>query len=209
MRWGAALDTPAGVHIPSAFSAVLAACLPDLTGQVVLDAGCGAGLISIAALLRGAEQVIACDIDPAALSATHSNVNRVAVNTDRLTLLHSDFRALGHVSVDLALANPPQRPDSVLQATPVAERHLHRGGGTDGMDVIKLLLDHLPCPRLWTTAASTLPVQTLSTPEWQPPQLVQRLPVPLQRPWSATETPSDGEVIVWSFNRTTKPELTR
>lgn len=45
----------------------------DLTGKTVLDFGCGSGVLAIAALLLGAKEVYACDIDPQALLATREN----------------------------------------------------------------------------------------------------------------------------------------
>ena len=51
----------------------------DLTGRTVIDYGCGSGLLGIAALKLGAAQVIAADIDPQALTATHENAARNGV----------------------------------------------------------------------------------------------------------------------------------
>lgn len=45
----------------------------DLTGKRVLDYGCGSGILAIAALLLGANQCVAVDIDPQALTATREN----------------------------------------------------------------------------------------------------------------------------------------
>jgi predicted nicotinamide N-methyase len=42
-------------------------------GKRVLDFGCGSGVVAIAAALAGASEVIACDIDPVALTATRCN----------------------------------------------------------------------------------------------------------------------------------------
>ena len=42
-------------------------------GQRVLDAGCGSGILSIAAARLGATQVDAFDIDPIAVRATEEN----------------------------------------------------------------------------------------------------------------------------------------
>jgi ribosomal protein L11 methyltransferase len=51
-----------------------------LKGQRLIDYGCGSGILAIAALLLGAEAVLATDIDPQALEATAENArrNRVA-----------------------------------------------------------------------------------------------------------------------------------
>jgi ribosomal protein L11 methyltransferase len=53
---------------------------PPLEGALVLDYGCGSGILAIAALLLGAREAIAVDIDPQALIATRSNaeINAVA-----------------------------------------------------------------------------------------------------------------------------------
>jgi ribosomal protein L11 methyltransferase len=48
------------------------AALEDLIrpGDLVVDVGCGSGILSVAALLLGAQSVVACDLDPLAVSAT-------------------------------------------------------------------------------------------------------------------------------------------
>ena len=48
----------------------------DLTDKSVLDYGCGSGILAIAAVLLGAKQVTAIDIDPQALTATLDNMQR-------------------------------------------------------------------------------------------------------------------------------------
>jgi ribosomal protein L11 methyltransferase len=45
-------------------------------GSEVIDYGCGSGILSIAALRLGARSVVAVDIDPQALIATHDNAAR-------------------------------------------------------------------------------------------------------------------------------------
>lgn len=51
----------------------------DMHGQVVIDYGCGSGVLGVAAALLGARRVIAVDIDPQAIRATQNNAtcNRV------------------------------------------------------------------------------------------------------------------------------------
>ncbi|MDD1783837.1 50S ribosomal protein L11 methyltransferase [Enterovibrio sp. ZSDZ35] len=57
----------------------------DLSGKTVIDFGCGSGILSLAALLLGAEKVIGIDIDPQALQASKDNAERNGV-ADRLEL---------------------------------------------------------------------------------------------------------------------------
>lgn len=61
----------------------------DVAGKTIIDYGCGSGVLAVAALKLGAQQVIAIDHDPQALLATQSNAeaNHVA---DRLTVRGSD-----------------------------------------------------------------------------------------------------------------------
>ena len=57
----------------------------DLTDKVVVDFGCGSGILSLAALKLGAKKVIGIDIDPQALQASLANAKRNNVD-DRLEL---------------------------------------------------------------------------------------------------------------------------
>ncbi len=56
-----------------------------LEGMQVTDYGCGSGILGIAALLLGAKHVLAVDIDPQALQATCSNLERNKLDPARLT----------------------------------------------------------------------------------------------------------------------------
>jgi ribosomal protein L11 methyltransferase len=71
----------------------------SLAGRVLVDYGCGSGILGIAALKLGARQVHAIDIDPQAQIATRSNAVRNGVS-DRLTL---DLPAWG--TADVLVAN--------------------------------------------------------------------------------------------------------
>lgn len=72
-------------------------------GARVLDVGCGSGVLGVAALLAGASEAVAVDVDPAAVATTEAVArdNRVA---DRI---HVSATPLGEVegSFDLVLAN--------------------------------------------------------------------------------------------------------
>ncbi|WP_116368687.1 class I SAM-dependent methyltransferase [Parahaliea mediterranea] len=94
-------------------------------GKRVVDFGCGSGVAAIAAAMAGAREVIACDIDPDALSATAANA---ALNGFELSL-SADFHQIDG-AIDLLIvadvlydrANFPwlqtfiQRADRVLLA---------------------------------------------------------------------------------------------
>ena len=56
----------------------------DLRNKMIIDYGCGSGILAVAALLLGAEHADGVDIDPQALEATHYNAEKNRV-LDRLS----------------------------------------------------------------------------------------------------------------------------
>ncbi|MEA3301216.1 MAG: 50S ribosomal protein L11 methyltransferase [Pseudomonadota bacterium] len=75
----------------------------DLAGTTVIDYGCGSGILGIAALLLGADRVIAVDNDPQALIATRDNLERNGLGAERLsTHLPAD---MPDASADILVAN--------------------------------------------------------------------------------------------------------
>ena len=81
----------------------------DLTGQTVIDYGCGSGILGIAALLLGAKKVIAVDNDPQALLATRDNAERNNIAAERIsTYLPEDLPSdvIGQTMLANILAAP-------------------------------------------------------------------------------------------------------
>ncbi|MDO4250621.1 MAG: 50S ribosomal protein L11 methyltransferase [Moraxella sp.] len=85
----------------------------DLSDKIVLDYGCGSGILGVAALLLGAKSVLAVDIDPQAIIATQQNAKRNGV-ADRLhTFLPEEFanyRQNNALQIDLITANILAKP---------------------------------------------------------------------------------------------------
>ena len=84
---GAVLRSDPGLAFGSGAHPTTRLCLSwlaeaDLAGAAVLDYGCGAGILGIAAALLGANQVIAVDQDPQALIATKRNARHNNVTLD-------------------------------------------------------------------------------------------------------------------------------
>lgn len=79
-------------------------------GEHIIDYGCGSGILGIAALLLGAQQMTGIDIDPQALTATKDNAERNQVNTERYRVyLPEDApRQPGDIMVANILAGPLQ-----------------------------------------------------------------------------------------------------
>lgn len=204
-RWTQALHTSAGVHRPSSFSVALAALLPDLTGLRVADVGSGAGLISIAALDRGAAHVVALDRDPHALADTKGNVGRVLGERARarMSMWEADWSCLALLACDVLLVNPPQRPTRLLSAVPEHERHLHVGGGADGLDGIRAVLTHARAGQVLTTASSLLDPgpATLACGGYGPPDLVASAEVVHHTSWRALTADLCQPVHIWRYPR--------
>lgn len=94
--------------------------------QVVIDYGCGSGILGIAALKLGARNVWAVDNDPQALIATLDNAQRNGVAAKITTALPGD---MPEYQADLLLAN--------ILANPLIELAAHFAGLLgDGGDLV-------------------------------------------------------------------------
>jgi len=90
-------------------------------GDVVLDYGCGSGILGIAALKLGAARAVATDIDTLALDAAryNSRVNGVALE---VVDAHDAIGVASHATVANILANP------LRVLAPVLAAHTRPGG---------------------------------------------------------------------------------
>ncbi|GAA5317046.1 MAG: 50S ribosomal protein L11 methyltransferase [Candidatus Pelagadaptatus aseana] len=71
-----------GTH-PTTFMCLQWLSEQDLNNQTLMDYGCGSGILGIAALLLGADQLAGVDIDPQALLATADNAQRNHIAAER------------------------------------------------------------------------------------------------------------------------------
>lgn len=77
-----------------------------LREALVVDYGCGSGILAIAALLLGAQAAIAVDIDPQALLATGDNASRNGVSERLVACAPDDLaEALGGREAEVLVAN--------------------------------------------------------------------------------------------------------
>ena len=107
-----ALWVPQGLFCParSASSQLMASVLTALAGKTVLDLGTGTGFLAIIAAERGAQLVIATDIDPRAAMAARRNVTLNRFDHKITVLLTDLFTGLRPRQFDTIVANLPLRP---------------------------------------------------------------------------------------------------
>jgi len=122
------LDMDPGLAFGTGTHATTALCLEWLDGarvdgRRVLDYGCGSGILAIAALLLGAAEASATDIDAQALTAARANAARNDV-AGQLSVMTPE--ELGEAAFDIVLANILAAP---LAALAPRLAGLARGGG--------------------------------------------------------------------------------
>ena len=88
----------------------------DLTDKVMIDYGCGSGILAVAALLLGAKHAHGVDIDPQALTATEYNAEKNQV-LDRISYYLPEQFTVN--SADIVVANILAKPLIEL-AEPIA-----------------------------------------------------------------------------------------
>lgn len=101
----------------------------DVRGKAVLDFGCGSGVLTIAALLLGAEHADACDIDPQAIIASRNNAqtNQVA---DKIAVMRPEELPMREYDVVMAniLAGPLMQLAAKLAAYTRSGGHIVLSG---------------------------------------------------------------------------------
>lgn len=101
-------------------------------GEKVLDLGCGSGILSIAALLLGAEHAFACDIDDKCVDVAYENAALNGIGKDRYTVRWGDavsdtaLRAEIGGGYDLVVANIVA--DVIMGLSPQVRQFLKPGG---------------------------------------------------------------------------------
>lgn len=108
-----------GLAFGTGYHATTRLCLDWLTeqplaGKTVIDYGCGSGILGIGALLLGAKQVYAVDIDPQAVLATKQNASRNGVEDRLQAFLPQEFVSFCQqqsiLPVDIIVANILAKP---------------------------------------------------------------------------------------------------
>jgi len=139
--------------------------LGDIGGKKVVDPGCGTGILAIGAKLLGARDVVALDVDEAAVEVALKNANELGVDICLLTMDFSEFPE----TCDTIVMNPPfgaQKSDlhadeaflgqaielaGVVYSFHKAETldHIHKFLAECGRKTTHILRFKLPIPRMF------------------------------------------------------------
>ena len=99
---------------------------------VILDVGCGSGILGMLALKFGAGYCVGTDLDPCAITATHENMEVNGIGKDRYEVMAGniiDDRTVqdeaGYERYDIVLANI--LADVLVPLTPVVPAHMKPG----------------------------------------------------------------------------------
>lgn len=82
----------------------------DLQDKLVVDYGCGSGILAVAALKMGARYAYCVDIDPQAVTATRENATINGVETNLWAGLPHEFEEQHITTADVMIANILAKP---------------------------------------------------------------------------------------------------
>ncbi len=100
---------------------------------VILDVGCGSGILGMLALKFGAKHSVGTDLDPCAITATHENMEANGINRQQYEVMIGNIiddkavqKKAGYGRFDIVAANI--LADVLVPLTPVVREHLKIGG---------------------------------------------------------------------------------
>lgn len=114
----------------------------DLKDKVVLDYGCGSGILGVGALLLGAKSVLAVDIDPQAVLATRQNAKRNGVDSKIQVFLPDEWHAYHQTHapiIDTLTANILAKP--LIEFAPYFNQILDTGAAVVLSGLIQSQID--------------------------------------------------------------------
>jgi len=106
-----------GVFVPSSTSKVLAEALRVEPGDIVADAGCGCGVLSLVAAKLGAAKVIGTDFSAAAIACSTANAARLGLSDVAEFRTGHLLRPLGDTRANVVIADVSGIPDVIAQVT--------------------------------------------------------------------------------------------
>jgi precorrin-6B methylase 2 len=152
------LELPPGVFTPTHTTLMMADALEINAEDVVIDVGCGSGVLGFVAARLGAARVIGCDASAAAVDSAGENARRLGLS-DRTEYRHGHlFEPVADVEADVVIGDVSGVPDAVAEVTPWAS------GGPTGAELPIEMLETLG-ERLKIGGRLYLPTGTMQAEE--------------------------------------------
>ena len=142
------------VFTPTHTTLMMADALEINPGDVVIDLGCGSGVLGIVAARLGAARVIGCDVSPAAVDVSADNARRLGLGD--CTEFHQGhlFAPVAGVEADVVIGDVSGVPDAVAEVMPWTS------GGPTGAELPIEMLETIG-PRLRPGGRLYLPTGTM------------------------------------------------
>ena len=147
-----------GVFTPTHTTLVMADALEINPGDVVLDVGCGSGVLGFVAARLGAARIIGCDASSAAVDSAGENARRLGLS-DRSEYHHGHlFGPVADVEADVVIGDVSGIPDAIAELTPWTS------GGPTGAELPMEMVESLG-ERLKVGGRLFLPTGTMQAEE--------------------------------------------
>jgi 16S rRNA G1207 methylase RsmC len=118
-----------GVFTPTHTTLTMADALEIDPGDVVLDVGCGSGVLGFVAARLGAARIIGCDVSAAAVDSAGENARRLGLSDRTEYHLGHLFGPVADVEADVVIGDVSGIPDAIAEVTPWAS------GGPTGAEL--------------------------------------------------------------------------
>jgi SAM-dependent methyltransferase len=136
-----ALTLNPAVFAPSKTSLVLAEALEVEPGDIVIDVGCGSGVLSLVAARLDAARVYGCDVSPEAVESARANARRLELEGRTEFRVGNLLEPVSDVRADVVIGDVSGIPDPVAEVTGWFPEG--RGGGPTGAELPVAMLENL------------------------------------------------------------------
>ncbi len=129
------------VFAPSSTSTIVAETLEINEGDVVIDAGCGSGVLAFVAARLGAARAIGCDISEESVRMATENARHLGLDHVTEFRTGSLFEPVRDVQADVIIGDISGIPDPIAELTGWFPGG--RGGGPTGAELPVAMIDEI------------------------------------------------------------------